>query len=227
MTIDILEIPKKESFPIISFKFLNSGNAAAVLWKFIVEVLDSQVDITPEFEFSYLVEPSGSLRIQGTNVGWGAAIDFQGSVEFSSKCGSWRQSAHFDLVPKWADGEASSFEVCENLILREEMQGLRGQSELSMYVDPKERMLYCFPLGHTKAERHFIMLDTPKVHWSCKSVNGEHTAGESEVNPPSSGFLALGKDGFYFCPIFLSACTFGPFTRYCSILDVEQKKLSS
>jgi hypothetical protein len=57
MTINLSEVPQKESFPVIGFKFRNTGHAKTVLWKFHIEVLSATVDIAPVMRFYYEVGP--------------------------------------------------------------------------------------------------------------------------------------------------------------------------
>ena len=61
-------------FPTIDFKFQNTGNATAVLWQFAIEILQAEVDQTPELDFKVHVE-NGNLSIEVSNLGWGAACE--------------------------------------------------------------------------------------------------------------------------------------------------------
>jgi hypothetical protein len=73
ITIDKVE-KQRYSFPTIDFKFQNSGNATAFLWKFAVNVLSAEIDITPVLDFDWGVEKR-QLEVSVTNNGWGVAKD--------------------------------------------------------------------------------------------------------------------------------------------------------
>jgi tetratricopeptide (TPR) repeat protein len=61
-------------FPTIDFKFQNTGTAAAFLWKFVIEVLHTEIDTTPVLDFDMEVK-NGGLYILASNHGWGTAYD--------------------------------------------------------------------------------------------------------------------------------------------------------
>jgi hypothetical protein len=70
----------------IDFKFINRGDAAAVLHEFSISVLEFRLDTTPLLQYSYF--PSGASALSGefhygtalelevNNSGWGGAFDF-------------------------------------------------------------------------------------------------------------------------------------------------------
>lgn len=86
--IKINDISTKLKFPVIDFKFQNSGNATAFLWQFIVSIKKIELNITPSLTFEYAVVPKdnkeqmsfreesvGDLEIFVTNNGYGDALN--------------------------------------------------------------------------------------------------------------------------------------------------------
>ena len=81
-------------FPVVDFKFRNTGNGAAFLTKFNIEILEARVDITPELRFQWelagdktsssvdrsfrrwLGSCGDTLSVLAGNVGWGPALNF-------------------------------------------------------------------------------------------------------------------------------------------------------
>jgi hypothetical protein len=72
----------------VDFKFVNRGNATALLWSFSIEVVKAQVNVSPVLQFDYLIEhhderrsayaskwDTGDLAVYGHNRGWGDAVD--------------------------------------------------------------------------------------------------------------------------------------------------------
>jgi hypothetical protein len=82
----------------IDFKFINRGDAAAVLHQFTIRILDFQLDTTPLLEYSYFPEgdssaegdesPSGefyygtTLKLKISNFGWGSALGFNAALTY-------------------------------------------------------------------------------------------------------------------------------------------------
>src|SRR6266700_1521645 len=62
----------KYRFPTIDFKFVNTGDATALLWKFAINVLQSEIDTKPTFSFRIQIEGE-VLEIMAINNGWGEA----------------------------------------------------------------------------------------------------------------------------------------------------------
>lgn len=72
--ISINSIEKYQRFPIIDFKFNNTGTGKAFLWEFIVNVLEVEIDLQPVFEYSYHFDSStNNLEIYVQNNGHGPA----------------------------------------------------------------------------------------------------------------------------------------------------------
>jgi hypothetical protein len=82
--LDKVQDKDKYAFPTIDFKFQNTGETAAVLWQFAIEVLEAEVDTSPDLKFYCEVdrlERGGALRIFAKNSGWGAAYECEGILE--------------------------------------------------------------------------------------------------------------------------------------------------
>src|SRR5947209_19957989 len=47
--IEIGNVPQRQAFPVLDFKFVNSGHAAAVMWKFAIVIEQASIDPTPDF----------------------------------------------------------------------------------------------------------------------------------------------------------------------------------
>jgi hypothetical protein len=85
------------NFPTIDFKFQNTGATTAVLWQFAIEILEAEVDPTPELEFRYAVDAKrfvfrvgadagsfdgdNTLQVYAINNGWGAAYSCETILE--------------------------------------------------------------------------------------------------------------------------------------------------
>lgn len=91
--IEILEIAENSPFPIIDFKFQNTGSATAFLWKFTVKILDIEIDRTPVLRHFIGLTPlnvdsrksrnkirfvddscEAKLTVTTRNDGWGCAL---------------------------------------------------------------------------------------------------------------------------------------------------------
>lgn len=67
-------------FPTIDFKFQNTGNATAFMWKFGIKVLEANIDLTPIIGFETTVN-AGRFQITADNHGWGNAKSLQIEIE--------------------------------------------------------------------------------------------------------------------------------------------------
>lgn len=93
----------------IDFKFINRGDAVAVLHQFTISILDFRLDTSPVLEYSYLmvgrassdknlVRDRGfrygtSLELKISNFGWGSALDFTATLTSPILADLYPQSA--------------------------------------------------------------------------------------------------------------------------------------
>src|SRR5215471_2247272 len=67
--------PSQHVFPVLDFKFQNTGHAAAVLWKFSIVVEDIKIDPQPSLSAWVKFISTARLSTSITNNGWGAAVN--------------------------------------------------------------------------------------------------------------------------------------------------------
>jgi hypothetical protein len=69
--------PIKHDFPVLDFKFQNTGHAEAALWKFCLIIEHVDIDPQPELSGRVLIRPSDAKTLCAaiTNDGWGTAYD--------------------------------------------------------------------------------------------------------------------------------------------------------
>lgn len=72
----------KYPFPAFDFIFQNSGSGTAVIWKFCVHILESEIDDRPELKFGARVE-AGELRLSLRDDGWGPGREIE--VQFGEQ----------------------------------------------------------------------------------------------------------------------------------------------
>lgn len=199
-------------FPSIDFKFQNTGNASALLWQFIINILSVEIDPTPVFNFPDLkVEiVDNALQVMATNSGWGTAYDCdfyinepilnllftESQRRYRATIKSGEQKKIFDLR-----FQQNMVEIIKNKFANIDYYPINPQTEI-----PHKDTIYGVELRNIKCE------------WRCMDELGESYEDEVQVWSWLWDFV-LTANGF--CKIRgpKSGAGFPSEVTYSSIID--------
>jgi len=125
-------------FPKVDFKFINRGNAAAVLWKIGFKVENIDLDPTPVLSFSLRTRPT-ELALMAHNSGWGPAkaLHIKLSGELLDKLFSNDRSHEYSSI------EPGS--ICEVAKLKLQSASEAGLQFLDHVIQERRRILAILP----------------------------------------------------------------------------------
>jgi hypothetical protein len=191
---------RRYAFPTVDFKLLNSGDAFAFLWKFVIRVSAAEVDRTPVLSFSSRVE-GGVLEVRVVNNGWGAAADCQFRLREPTLDNVFRRPL---LRYEGAVASGESLAVCR--LTKDAAIPGRWESLL---------------VGSRDGE---CVLRGGRVEWECTDEDGgQKYQGDSEVPFGGSGsrivltpshFAEIGSEGL--------ASLVGSDVTYAALIDPSQ-----
>lgn len=212
-------------FPTIDFLFKNTGSTSALLWKFGIELLDFEIDPTPDLVFTYKVPgatvrsfepggvpPTGSLVISATNVGWGPARDVEVLL---------RESVLNRLFPsaeRTFRGEIEAASTREILRLQPRQ------------LDPGEVTRYRERSSARNVRPHSLAvpsapIGTLMLAWQASDTKGGRHANDREASPVESfhySELHLTPTGFVCAAGYFPAAEMPSTSTYCTILDPDR-----
>jgi hypothetical protein len=185
-------------FPTIDFKFQNTGDATAFIWKFKIDILEAEIDITPKFDFEYSVA-AGNLIIKCINNGWGSANSCKLTINEPTLNQVFDQSDLHRICDVKGTGGQTIFRLKPAISLQKFLDILEGNSRKPIYS-----------LG---------------IEWECRDDIGFSHKGFDWIksNHSDGGVLFLDRDKFEFHPhSVLHSPVFSNVT-YTTIIDPLQE----
>lgn len=182
-------------FPTIDFKFQNTGNATAFLWKFEISVIHAEVDLTPVLEFS-ADERHKALEVSITNNGWGAARDFRLEIEEPSL------NLVFPASARQFQGSIESGQSEMLRLTRHDVDPGRFETLSRRFVDlyaaGRQNDYYIpYRLSAEGRSLYGVRLENLKATWECRDERGNAHKGKASVRMGGRySYLALTADGF-------------------------------
>ena len=173
----------KYRFPTIDFKFVNTGNATAFLWKFTINVLQSEIDTKPTFSLRMQIE-GNELEIIATNNGWGEA----------QNCSSYIDEPILNRLFSEADRRfigtiASGEERRIFLFSKANANNKQFEAITKEFID--------VPHHYPKTIRG-IKLNTLVAKWTCSNDKGIIYEGKEHIQSfDGMGEYVLTYDGFF------------------------------
>jgi len=223
--ITINDIRKKYDFPLIDFKFQNTGEVTAILSEFNIIIKDIILDVTPLLKFSYDVKDN-SLIIYAENNGYGKAVDC--SIQI-------RNEKLEQIFP-------SSALIFRGNILSNKKQRIIKISYNSLYFEKLSHLLKL----KDKAEDRFLFKRETKdelkigeiqIEWQYltetkEAIKGiDNTYRDKKIEEYPRTFIGeelyLSTKGFCFYTTsigHISYCIMGPTQIYCVMLDIDKGK---
>lgn len=185
-------------FPTIDFKFQNTGNATAFIWKFKIDILEAEIDITPKFDFEYSVA-AGNLIIKCINNGWGSANSCKLTINEPTLNKVFAQSDLHRICNIKETGGQTIFRLRPAISLQKFLDILGGNSHKPIYS-----------LG---------------IEWECQDDTGFSHKGFDRANSNHSdgGVLFLDRYKFEFHPHLVCHSPAFSTVTYTTIIDPLQE----
>lgn len=207
----------RHPFPVIDFRFQNTGQASALLTKFVIIIDEMKIDPTPDLQFSWALrsQPDGcnSLSVSGRNFGWGSAkelvLDFEGELP--------------QLFPR-------TVQMCHEIKDDdpEELYEFLPQDIDTNSLSKLEAADEFFPinsdLSGVSKDAEWKRLSQAKFSWSCSDEESRPHEGNDVLDwERSDEMLFVSESGFKTSPM-MSRCGAAapPGPTFCAILDADQ-----
>jgi hypothetical protein len=205
----------------VDFKFQNSGDATAFLWKFAIRVVNAEIDKTPVLSFSNQVS-GDALEVKITNDGWGAACDGRFRLQVPVLDALFPESVLRQTTSIASGASQSVFRLTKALAVPG-----KWEANIGSRISPFERCDKDFRAWDpsTRGRSHRFGLEEGSVDWECRSEDSEQKhQGQSVIrfeNPP----IVLTPNGF--SEIDVPPCAYSPAASdvtYISMLDPFQSE---
>lgn len=205
-------------FPTIDFKFQNTGSATAFLWRFALEIISVQVDISPFLTFESSVR-NGVLQIASRNRGWGSARDLMLRIEEPTLTHIFGEAVQV-AIPQISSGEA-----CDILTLSIDaakpgmLKTLPEGSLRSMDLPFRRRPWYEYE-GMNQDQG--IALKEMRAQWTCMDDHGRPLREGKYIYPPYESRIILNQKGFDTVHLpSPSACAAPSDITYITMIDPD------
>lgn len=198
--IKINQVEEKHPFPVVDFKFQNTGKGKAYLWEFIININSIIVDITPVLKFRYEIKDN-EFRIIVKNDGYGSALNSKLTVTEKTLNKLLKDNSfQFDI----GSGEEKEIGRIDKALLNIDL--LKGKTKLDkISVD-----------WNCKAEDGRLLID-----------NVSYIDCSYEYSAYYSSTVYIDKKGFIEATSYhhVSFCLRSPSEIYCVILDLSSREL--
>jgi hypothetical protein len=235
------------SFPVIDFKFRNSGAGAALLSKYHIEVLDSEINVSPYLKFDWSLNESRqsrnersisspTLEINVRNFGWGEARSL--SVLIKNKMLSdLFDSKKRSIEVVHDDNKISAFvfdikTIRRDIFLRHAALNL-AEHEVSRKSEYGSHEMYRGSSAYqtvsqlSEAKTPFVLIDKIPLDWRCLDVCGRSYTGQESVSFDRSmqngSAIIITEDAFTFVEgDYVLACMMDSGPTFCALIDPDK-----